>query len=104
MKQLTGGSIFTLQPEKFSIPRIFTFTAPALALAPGHEEVGLLPELVALTEVAAKFVLVLHHVPGDAEAHGARGGRGEHAPGQPVLATGVVVAGLKMEEHYQPES
>lgn len=76
---------------------LFTFTrAPALALTPGDEEVRLLPELVTLTEVAAKFVLVLHHVPGDAEAHRPSSGRGQHTPGKPVLAAGVVVAGLKI--------
>ena len=76
---------------------MFTFTrAPALALTPGHEEVRLLPELVALAEVAAKFVLVLHHVPGDAEADRPSSGRGQDAPRKPVLAAGVVITGLKI--------
>ena len=57
-------------------------------------DVGLLPELVTLTEVAAKFVLVLHHVPGDGQADGRGSGRGQHTR-QPVLPAGVVVAGLK---------
>ena len=43
-----------------------TFTDSSLH----HVEVRLLPELVALTEVGAEVVLVLHHVPGDGQADG----------------------------------
>ena len=59
-----------------------------------HVQVGLLPELVALTEVGAEVVLVLHHVPGDAQADGRSGGRSEDAR-HPVLSAGVVITGLK---------
>ena len=38
---------------------------PTFALSLGDVEVGLLPELVALAEVAAEVVLVLHHVLGE---------------------------------------
>ena len=58
------------------------------------EEVCLLPELVALTEVGAEVVLVLHHIPGDAQADGRGGGRSEDAR-HPVLSAGVVITGLK---------
>ena len=50
----------------------------------------MLPQLVTLAEVAAEVVLVLHHLLGDAEAHGGGGGRRQH-PGQTVLSAGVVV-------------
>ena len=49
--------------------------------------VRLLPELVGLTEVVAELVLVLNHVPGDAEVHQPSSGRA-----QPVFAAGVVIA------------
>ena len=57
-------------------------------------DVGLLPELVALAEVAAEVVLVLHHSLGDAQTDGGSSGRGGHAS-DTILSTGVVVTGLK---------
>ena len=59
-----------------------------------HIEVGLLPELVALTEVGAEVVLVLHHVPGDAQADGGRRRRSQDTR-QSVLPAGVVITRLK---------
>ena len=64
---------------------------------PDDVDVGLLPELVALAEVAAEVVLVLHHVAGDGQADGRGRGRGQHTR-QPVLPAGVVVAGLEQEK------
>ena len=65
---------------------MFTFTH-----APDHIEVSLLPELMTLAEVAAEAVLVLNHVPGDAEADGRGSGWSDH-PRLSVLTTRVVVA------------
>jgi len=58
-----------------------------------HVEVRLLPQLVALTEVGAEVVLVLHHVPGDAQADGGRR-RGSQDTRQSVLPAGVVITRL----------
>ena len=57
-----------------------TFTDSSLH----HVEVRLLPELVALTEVGAEVVLVLHHVPGDGQADGRSCGGSEDGR-HPVL-------------------
>ena len=57
-----------------------TFTDSSLH----HVEVRLLPQLVALTEVGAEVVLVLHHVPGDGQADGRSCGGSEDGR-HPVL-------------------
>ena len=49
---------------------------------------------MALTEVGAEVVLILHHIPGDAQADGRGGGRSEDAR-HPVLSAGVVITGLE---------
>ena len=49
---------------------------------------------MALAEVGAEVVLVLHHVPGDAQADG-RGGGGSEDTGHPGLSAGVVITGLE---------
>ena len=81
-----------LKTRKAVDSRVLTFAGPPDV--PDDVDVGLLPELVALAEVAAEVVLVLHHVAGDGQADGRGSGRGQHTR-QPVLPAGVVVAGLK---------
>ena len=85
-------SLRWLKTRKAVDSRVLTFAGPPDV--PDDVDVGLLPELVALAEVAAEVVLVLHHVAGDGQADGRGSGRGQHTR-QPVLPAGVVVAGLK---------
>ena len=66
---------------------------PTFALSLTDVQVCLLPQLVALAEVAAEVVLVLHHVLGDGETD-RRVGRWRRYPRHTGLATARVAARL----------